>query len=50
MTVLKHKSLAAQNHDLSYSQRQVKILSETPITPFSESLKKTDMFPLNRLI
>ena len=49
MTVLKHKSLAAQNHDLSYSQRQVKILSETPITPFSESLKKTDMFPLKSI-
>ena len=49
MAILKHKSLAAQNHDLSYSERQVKILSETPITPFSESLKKTNMFPLKSI-
>lgn len=49
MAILKHKSLAAQDHDLSYSERQVKILSETPITPFSSSLEKIKMFPLKSI-
>ena len=46
MEIVKHKSLAAQKHILSDSEKQLSILNNTEIKPFSEILKKTGLFPL----
>lgn len=46
MEVLTHKSLAAQNHALSESDKQLKLLKEANLTPFEDNLKQSDLFPL----
>ncbi|MBL1281047.1 MAG: arsenosugar biosynthesis radical SAM protein ArsS [Fluviicola sp.] len=46
MPVLKHKSLAAQNHSLSKSEKQFAILDKTEVKHFSDALKETNLFPL----
>ena len=40
------KSLAAQKHEFSESKKQLQVLNNTDITPFSDVLKKSDLFPL----
>ena len=49
MEILKHKSLAAQNHALSDSEKQLKILSETKVVSFADKLTETAMFPLKSI-
>lgn len=46
MEILKHKSLAAQKHILSESEKQLNILNNTKVVPFSNKLKETSLFPL----
>ncbi|MDX2360329.1 MAG: arsenosugar biosynthesis radical SAM protein ArsS [Crocinitomicaceae bacterium] len=46
MAVLTHKSLSAQKHALSESEKQLKLIDETGLIRFEENLKKTDLFPL----
>jgi len=40
------KSLAAQKHKFSESKKQIQVLNNTDITPFSDVLKKSSLFPL----
>ena len=40
------KSLAAQKHEFSESEKQLQVLNNTDITPFSDVLKKSSLFPL----
>ena len=49
MEIVKHKSLAAQNHALSESDKQLKILSETNVISFADKLTETAMFPLKAI-
>lgn len=46
MEVLTHKSLSAQNHELSESKRQLQLLQEVGLTPFQENLKNSGLYPL----
>jgi len=46
MTVLKHKSLAAQHHKLSESNTQIKVLNNANVQHFNDALKSIDLFPL----
>ncbi|XOV67347.1 MAG: arsenosugar biosynthesis radical SAM (seleno)protein ArsS [Fluviicola sp.] len=46
MGVLTHKSLAAQDHELSETDKQLKLLHEAGLTPFQEKLSNSDLFPL----
>jgi len=46
MSVLTHKSLAAQSHELSETDKQLKLLREANLTPFQEKLEGSDLFPL----
>lgn len=46
MGVLTHKSLSAQKHELSESDRQLQLLQEVGLTPFHEKLKDSSLFPL----
>ncbi|MBL4862023.1 MAG: arsenosugar biosynthesis radical SAM protein ArsS [Crocinitomicaceae bacterium] len=46
MRVLKHKSLSAQRHELSESEKQLKLLQEVNLIRFEDKLAKTDLFPL----
>lgn len=40
------KSLAAQKHEFSESLKQLQVLNNTEITPFSVALKESGLFPL----
>ena len=46
MEIVNHKSLAAQKHILSDSEKQLNILNNTEIKPFIEKLNETGLFPL----
>ncbi|MCH2225437.1 MAG: arsenosugar biosynthesis radical SAM protein ArsS [Crocinitomicaceae bacterium] len=46
MGVLTHKSLAAQSHALSETDKQLKLLQEANLTPFQQKLEETGLFPL----
>ncbi|MCF6287211.1 MAG: radical SAM protein, partial [Candidatus Hydrogenedentes bacterium] len=46
MTVLKHKSLAAQKHKLSESKTQIQVLNNANVKHFNDTLKSIDLFPL----
>lgn len=46
MEVLQHKSLLAQNHEFSESQKQLQLLTEAGLTPFQDKLKDSGLFPL----
>jgi len=46
MGVLTHKSLAAQDHELSESDKQLKLLHEAGLTPFQNKLTDSGLFPL----
>lgn len=46
MAVLTHKSLAAQSHELSETDKQLKLLREANLTPFQEKLSDSGLFPL----
>lgn len=46
MEVLKHKSLAAQDHSLSKSEKQFAILNDAKVQAFGDKLSETGMFPL----
>ncbi len=46
MTVLKHKSLAAQKHKLSMSKMQIQVLNEANVKHFNDTLKSIDLYPL----
>ena len=46
MTVLKHKSLAAQKHKLSESKMQIQVLDSANVQHFNDALKSIDLFPL----
>lgn len=46
MTVLKHKSLSAQDHKLSKSKTQMNILDKANVKHFTERMKEMDLFPL----
>ncbi len=46
MAVLTHKSLAAQSHALSETDKQLKLLQEAKLTPFQDKLKESHLFPL----
>ena len=49
MAILTHKSLAAQDHELSESDRQLKLLQQTDLISFHDKLKETNLFPLTIL-
>ena len=49
MNVLTHKSLAAQNHELSESEKQLRLIDKTGLTRFEENLEKTNLYPLKAL-
>ncbi|MFT5778403.1 MAG: radical SAM/Cys-rich protein [Crocinitomicaceae bacterium] len=49
MEVLTHKSLSAQSHELSETDRQLALLEETDLIPFEDKLKETNMFPLTTI-
>lgn len=46
MAVLTHKSLAAQKHELSESDRQLKLLQQTDLPSFQTKLQETGLLPL----
>jgi len=46
MTVLTHKSLSAQSHELSEVDRQLELLRKAKLTPFQDKLAESDLFPL----
>lgn len=46
MSVLRHKSLSAQNHELSQSERQVELISRAGLKRFEDRLKSQGIFPL----
>ncbi len=46
MAILKHKSLAAQDHSLAESKNQIDVLTDVAVKPFSESLNENGLFPL----
>lgn len=46
MEVLKHKSLAAQSHELSESNKQLQLLQKAKLTSFQDNLKASHLFPL----
>ena len=46
MAVLTHKSLAAQDHELSESVKQLKLLQEAGLTPFQAKLEDSNLYPL----
>lgn len=46
MSVLRHKSLSAQNHELSQSERQVELISRAGLERFEDRLKSQGLFPL----
>lgn len=46
MAVLTHKSLAAQSHQLSESEKQLKLLQDADLTSFQQKLEETGLFPL----
>ena len=46
MPILKHKSLSAQNHVLAKSNKQIDVLSNADVKPFSKALSENDLFPL----
>jgi len=46
MAVLTHKSLLAQKHDLSETEKQLELLRLSGLTPFQEKLKSSGLFPL----
>lgn len=49
MSVLTHKSLSAQSHSLSETEKQLKLLQEAKLTRFEENLKKSNLFPLTAI-
>ncbi len=49
MAVLTHKSLAAQNHELSETDRQLKLLQQTDLPSFQTKLEETNLFPLTTI-
>jgi len=49
MSVLTHKSLAAQSHALSETDKQLKLLQEAELTPFQQKLKESALFPLKAI-
>jgi radical SAM/Cys-rich protein len=46
MAVLTHKSLSAQHHELSETERQLALLEATDLTLFQDKLKESNLFPL----
>lgn len=46
MEVLTHKSLRAQNHEFSESERQLSLLTKAGLKPFQENLEESGLFPL----
>ncbi len=46
MSVLTHKSLSAQNHELSESQKQLNLIDKTGLTRFQDQLNGIDLYPL----
>ncbi len=50
MTVLKHKSLLAQQHKLSESQSQMDVLSQAKVKHFNDSLSEIGLLPLKPTI
>ena len=46
MSILTHKSLAAQKHELSESEKQIKLIDATGLKRFEDNLKDLDLFPL----
>lgn len=46
MAVITHKSLAAQNHELSEVEQQLKLLKEANLAPFQDKLAESNLFPL----
>ena len=46
MPILKHKSLAAQDHSLSKSDRQFEVLNSATVKHFSIALKESNLYPL----
>ena len=46
MAVLTHKSLAGQSHQLSATDKQLKLLQQTDLPSFQTKLKETGLFPL----
>ncbi|MFT5859991.1 MAG: radical SAM/Cys-rich protein [Flavobacteriaceae bacterium] len=49
MAVLTHKSLSAQDHELSETDRQLALLQQTDLISFQDKLKETNMFPLTTI-
>lgn len=46
MSIQTHKSLAAQNHELSESERQIKLIDQTGLKRFEDQLEDIDLYPL----
>lgn len=46
MSVLEHKSLAAQNHILSETEKQLELIDQTGLIRFNESMDKIGLSPL----
>lgn len=46
MAKVSHKSLYAQKHALSKSEKQLELLQEVGLTSFQEKLKESNLFPL----
>ncbi len=49
MEVLTHKSLAAQHHELSERDKQLRLLHEAGLTPFQDKLSDSGLYPLKPL-
>lgn len=46
MAKVSHKSLYAQQHELSKTDKQLDLLRDASLTPFQEKLKESNLFPL----
>ena len=49
MSILTHKSLAAQKHELSESDKQLALIDESGLIRFEDKLRKSDLYPLQAI-
>ncbi|NRA10972.1 MAG: radical SAM protein, partial [Crocinitomicaceae bacterium] len=49
MSVLTHKSLAAQKHELSESKKQFDLIDNSGLERFQDKLSQTGLFPLKTI-
>lgn len=49
MSVLTHKSLSAQNHELSESKKQLNLIDKSGLTRFEDKLTESNLYPLTTI-